>query len=216
MTITEMLNTLRLELQAGAALTDAQKELYTHWLNEAIKDVWSTPEYLIWPWIAVDDTLTLVDSAFSKATDIADSDAWTVWSADPEASFAAGTAVSTLALPAVLKVDTITVQAASATAAVVVFYRDTMPQYVWDDSPASTDELPEVFWPWVLADVLCRHARSNRAPQSEATLNKFYVLRDEEMSRLKLMADQTWENAPWLATLAWRDMARGNTTTLTL
>ena len=194
---TTLLDNLRLELAPSTTLSDGNKEQWTYWLNQALADVWTTPEHVIWPWVAEADTVTLADYEMVQATDLAGSDLWTVWSEDPRPLFSAGSAVLHKALRAVLNGANVRVQAASATAEVVVFYRSAVPSYVWD-GVSNTDTVPDILVPCVLADVRVRHARANRVAMSERTLSELVAYRESEMSRLLQMANATWLNAPWL------------------
>ena len=194
---TTLLDNLRLELAPSTTLSDLNKEQWTYWLNQALADVWTTPEDLIWPWVAASKTVTLVDYGMVQATDLAGSELWTVWSEDPRPLFSAGRAVMSRALRAGLDGANVRVQAASATAEVVVFYRSAVPSYVWNGM-SNTDTVPDVLVPWVMADVRVRHARHSRVPMSEHTMDELKKLREEEMNRLKQMANATWLNAPWL------------------
>lgn len=195
MTLASIFEYLSNEFYGGSTLTDGQKKQFTHWLNAAIADVWAVPEqaWNIFPWTAKSDTITLANYQFDRAADIDGSDVWTVWSEDPEMRFAAGRALGGTALPSTENgLGKITVQASSATADVVVYWRAPLPVYTWngaDPDPA----LPAALWPWVFADIAVRHAYANRASQTEGMKR-----RDDELIKLRDLADGTWRNAVWL------------------
>lgn len=200
MTYTEIMTSLRLDLGKDALSTNDTARL-THWLNEALADVWATPEHIIWPWCVEVFTKTLA-SYKTPRSGINDADVWTVWSEDPRPLFSAGEAVKCYALPAVYDGDDLRVQASAATSEVVIFTRADVPAF--SVGGANTDVIPDVLAPWVKADIRVRMMDCNLMSHAEQTLAKAYARREDEMNALLAKADSTLMHSPWLSIDQWR------------
>lgn len=202
MTYSEIIAKLKFDssLESPSSLVIAQ---WTNWLNEAVADIWATPEWLIWPWVVATQTVTLADYKVALSA-LDESEAWTVWSADPRAKFSANESLRSYALPCLRDGDDLRVQSANATSEVVIFYRGEVPVYAVDG--ANTAVIPDALVPWVLAEIKVKYREAAPAPHAEFLLPKAYARRDAEMNKLLFLADQTLRSAPWLALDGFRQL----------
>lgn len=190
-------------VRGTVTITDLEKADWTGYANEAMADLWATPEWTIWPWIlgSVSPTVTSGQIATSA---VADSDLITAWTEDPRQKFKLGQAIEYLRLNWVRdKSDKFTLGtkdgSASAVSSAYVFYRTATPVWVWNDT--NTGVLPDVMVPVIEADVLRKVMLYSNASQSEAILAKVQQDYEREFNKLLAMADRTWVNAPWMNSL---------------
>lgn len=198
MTYANFMTSLRLD-QAKDSLSDMDKDRFTQWLNEALTDAWTTPEWIIWPWLVDVKTKTLA-SYVTPLSGLNDSAAWTVWTEDPRAAFSQGKAINYLQLRAMADGTNLRVQSASATSEVVIVVRQTQP--VFTNPYSGSDVIPDEFVPWIKADIRWKLMFYGTASQSEGIEAKVLQQKDREWEKLLNLADVSWRSAPWLSTLS--------------
>ncbi len=184
-------------------LTDLEKADWTAYANEAMADLWTRPEWCIWPWI-MDSASPTVTSSQIATSAVAESDLITAWTEDPREKFKLGQSIEYLRLNwARDESDKFTLGpkdcSTEAVTSAFVFFRIATPVWVW--TGGNTSQLPDVMVPVVEADVLRKVRLYSNASQSEAILAKVQQDYQNEYDKLVMVADRTWAQAPWLINL---------------